>query len=328
MPLSQDDFRQVASEIADILGEKFHGPRKLVQNVVEHCGADFAREVVQDTEAVMAAGGMLTAAGDRLRTKGGVFFYLARGRMSDEVRQTIFPPHTARNRRNKGTKPQQASFRWADRLTVVPALLKQTGDAESVKITLIGRPGKVEMRDELVITTMTHSAGKPTFPRGVPALPKTPTSYTVYIGAKQWKQVESSLDDPEASLVIEGMCAYDPDLQAVAVYANRVTARELAAAKQPTSNGKAAKAEKPAKASAEKAAAPKPATPVADSLVDNLPADVARKLRELNAAADLYREKIASIETQPAGQQFGLEMTQKLLREVEDKISTLEAQHA
>jgi hypothetical protein len=51
-------------------------------------------------------------------------------------------------------------------------------------------------------------------------------------------------------------------------------------------------------------------------------------LRDLNAAADLYREKIASIETQPAGQQFGLEMTQKLLREVEDKISTLEGQSA
>jgi prefoldin subunit 5 len=61
---------------------------------------------------------------------------------------------------------------------------------------------------------------------------------------------------------------------------------------------------------------------------NHLAPDVAKKLRDLNAAADLYREKIASIETQPAGQQFGLEMTQKLLREVEDKISTLEGQSA
>lgn len=308
--MSQDDFRQVASEIADILGEKFHGPRKLVQNVVEYCGADFAQDVLRDTEAVMDAGGMLTAAGDRLRTKGGVFFYLARGRMSDELRHTIFPPHTTRNRRSKVAKPQQAAFRWSDRLVLVPTLLKQTGEAESVKITLIGRPGKTEVRDDVVITTMSHSGGKPTFPRGVPAPPKSPTSYTVYIGARQWNQVEKALESPDASLVIEGMCAYDAELQGVAVYTTHVTVRSPEIQKQ-ASNGKPKEA---------------PALPGAKAVVDKVPADVAQKLRELNAAADLYREKIARIETQPVGQQFGLDMTQKLLRDVEDKISALEGQ--
>jgi hypothetical protein len=212
-------------------------------------------------------------------------------------------------------------------LALVPDLLKQIGDAESVKITLIGRPGKVEMREELVITTMSHSAGKPTFPRGVPAMPKTPTTYTVYIGAKQWSQVESVLDTPEASIVIEGMCAYDPELQAVAVYATRVTPREANAEKPAPSNGKA-KVAKTTKAAAPAPAAPPERAAPAAAVENHLAPDVAKKLRDLNAAADLYREKIASIETQPAGQQFGLEMTQKLLREVEDKISTLEGQSA
>ena len=39
-------------------------------------------------------------------------------------------------------------------------------------------------------------------------------------------------------------------------------------------------------------------------------------------------QKLAVIEAKPAGQQFGLEMTQKLLKNVEEEISTLEAQYA
>ena len=74
--LSQDEAKQVAAEIADALGEKLHGPRRLVREVVERCGVDFARDALRDAEEVMALGGMLTAAADRLRTKGGVFFYL------------------------------------------------------------------------------------------------------------------------------------------------------------------------------------------------------------------------------------------------------------
>ena len=316
-PLSRDDLRQVASEIADILGEKFHGPRKLVQNVVEYSGVDFARDVLRDTEEVMAAGGMLTAAGDRLRTKGGVFFYLARGRMSDELRQTIFPPHTARNRRNKVSKPPTEMFQWADRLAVISSLLEDPGEARAVKITLIGRPGKMEIRDDVVITTMTHSGGSPTFPRGVPAPPKTPTTYTVYIGAKQWKQVEGHLEKPDDTLIIEGMCAYDPELQAVAVYTTRISVRgQEKEAEKPAANGQV-KAEKPLN--------PKPVP--ADEVPENVPAGVAKKLRELQAAADLYRDKIATIEAKPPGQQFGLEMTQKLLRDVQDKITALERQN-
>jgi uncharacterized coiled-coil DUF342 family protein len=49
-------------------------------------------------------------------------------------------------------------------------------------------------------------------------------------------------------------------------------------------------------------------------------------LNELRAAADLYRQKIAKLETQPADERFGLEMTQKLLRNVEVEIASLEKQ--
>lgn len=335
--MPRDDSKKVAAEIADALGEKQHGPRRLVREVVERCGVDFAREVLKDTEEVMRLGGMLTAAADRLRTKGGVFFYLARGRMSDEVRHVIFPPRTVRNRRKPESPavPPPPDFNWAERIAIVRSLLKEQGEVRTVKITLIGRPGKVETRKETVILTMSHSAGVPTFPRGVPLPPTTPTLYTVYVAAKQWKRVEAALkESTEDVLILEGMCAFDPDLQAVAVYTIKATTKFIEAAKRQDGNG-AAETAAPKKSApvAAAPAAPAPAAPAVDetplpNIPPGAPANVAQKLRELHAAAELYRQKIAALELKPAGQQFGLEMTQKLLKSVEDEISSLEAQYA
>jgi hypothetical protein len=58
------------------------------------------------------------------------------------------------------------------------------------------------------------------------------------------------------------------------------------------------------------------------------PPDAAQKLNELYASASLYRQKMATLQAKPAGQQFGLEMTQKLLKNVEDEIAALEKKYA
>jgi hypothetical protein len=179
---------------------------------------------------------------------------------------------------------------------------------------------------------MSHSAGVPTFPRGVPLPPSTPTMYTVYVAAKQWKRVEAALkESTEDLLILEGMCAFDPDLQAVAVYTIKATTKFIEAAKRVDGNGKSSDDDAPAPRRAPvEAEAPMPT--LEDTPLFNIPAaapaNVAQKLRELHAAAELYRQKIAALELKPAGQQFGMEMTQKLLKSVEDEISTLEAQYA
>lgn len=351
--MTQDDTKQLAWEIADILGEKLPGPRRLIREVVERCGADFCRETLKDTEEVMAAGGMLTNIGDRMRTKGGVFFYLARGRMSAEVRQVIFPPRNKAKPRKAAAQPTAEDLSvpeliWEERRALVMPLLNAPGEVNSVKITLIGRPGKIEVRRDVVVTTMSHRKSNQSFPRGIPPLPETPTLYTVYIAAKQWKSVEEALKDPEDLLILEGLCAFDPELQMMAVYTMKATTklsetkkREAQQAAAPKAN-QPAKAEAPAAVEALKAAAttpkpakaevkasnpaappPRPATPAS-----NLPPRAAQKLRELQEAAELYRQKIATIEAKPAGQQFGLEMTQKLLKTVEDQIEALQKQHS
>jgi hypothetical protein len=317
--------KKIADEIADALDEKQYGPRKLVRDVVEQCGADFAHEVLHDTLEVMNAGGMLTNAGDRLRTKGGVFFYLARGRMSDETREAIFPPRIVRDRRKEQVQTAHLpEFDWTQRAEVIQPLLAEQGEVKSVNITLIGHPGKVETRRDVVITTMSHTGGISTLPRGVPPLPETPTVYTVYISLRQWNRIEGTLENaPEDPLIIEGVCAFDPTLQTVTVHATRVTTRALEIEKrmqQDTTRN----------VPVEPAAEPKPAavSKPAFEIPEGAPADVAQKLRDLHAAADLYRQKIATLEAKPADQRFGLEMTQKLLGNVENEIATLEKQYA
>jgi hypothetical protein len=67
----------------------------------------------------------------------------------------------------------------------------------------------------------------PSLPKGLPALPSTPTHYTVYIAPKQWTKVAEAIRDPEDALIIEGFPAYDPTLEGIAVYATNITTKKL-----------------------------------------------------------------------------------------------------
>ncbi len=61
----------------------------------------------------------------------------------------------------------------------------------------------------------------------MPTPPPTPTAYTVYIAPKQWHKVADALRNPDDILIIEGFPAYDPALEAIAVYATNVTTKLL-----------------------------------------------------------------------------------------------------
>jgi hypothetical protein len=47
--------------------------------------------------------------------------------------------------------------------------------------------------------------------------------YTVYIGAKQWKNVAQAIQNPEDRLIVEGFAAFDPGLEGMAVFATNTT---------------------------------------------------------------------------------------------------------
>lgn len=334
------ELYRVAREIAEKLGETEPNPIKQITVLIRHFGAERMLDLLEETLKIEEQGGMMVANGQRRRTPGGVFFFLAKDRMTPDERQRLLPAQQARIKRMKAEQREREEnlkrpvFDWNARRLVVEPLLAEQGAIQTVKITLIGRPGKVERFRDMVVTTMSHELKAPTLPRGVPLPPETPTVYTVYIADKQWSKVQHVIArDPEDMLIIEGLCAYDNELSAMAVYAMSVTSRKTEAAKRQAQKQAAEEGGAPAapkKKEKERPAPSMPTPPAAVTLppiVETMPPDDAQKLRELYASAALFRQKIETIETKPEGQRFGLEMTRKLLQNVEADIAALERKH-
>jgi hypothetical protein len=105
----------------------------------------------------------------------------------------------------------------------------------SVKMTLIGRPGRVIEKGEVVITSL-QSSSVPSLPRGLPQPPDAPTTYIVYIALKQWRKVRESIQkNPDDKLIIEGYPAFDKRIGpngTMTVYAQSVTSKLLEQAKR------------------------------------------------------------------------------------------------
>ena len=221
---STESSTSLAQQIADQLGETEHSPREQIRKIVELCGTDFARTALQEALEVEARGGLMTRDGKRRRTVGGVFFYLVRGKITAEQSREIFGEPEWR-RRKQASRPSPP-FPWEERMAHLRSLLEKKGRASAVRVTLVGRPRKVKKRQDTVITVLEHSITKAGFPRGVPAPPDTPTNYAVYISARQWARVEASIvANKDDALIIEGHCAYDPDLPGIAVFATNVTTK-------------------------------------------------------------------------------------------------------
>jgi RNA recognition motif-containing protein len=81
--------RKTVQEIVTLLGESEAKPLRQIEAIVYVCGGRFAEVLAEEALAIDAQGGMFTADGTR-RTKGGIFFYLARFRMSPEARRIVY----------------------------------------------------------------------------------------------------------------------------------------------------------------------------------------------------------------------------------------------
>jgi len=91
--------RRSIEEIVATLGETEEVPLRQIEAIVRLCGVSFAQAVLKEALEIDASGGLMTSDGSHRRTKGGIFFYLARYRMSPPVRRIVY------NR--KGKMPQE-----------------------------------------------------------------------------------------------------------------------------------------------------------------------------------------------------------------------------
>lgn len=105
-PPKEDSEHAAADTISMKLGEVDRIPRAQVRRIVELCGEDFANQLLADATKLHEEGSMMTQDGSRPRTLGGVFFRLARDRMSPEDREKTFPSWAEVKRRRKERKQQ------------------------------------------------------------------------------------------------------------------------------------------------------------------------------------------------------------------------------
>lgn len=243
MDTPEAEVTAVAADIARQLNETNPGAVAQIQRIVMHLGATRAYAFLQETLAREAAGGVWTTNRSRRRTPGGTYFFLIRGQITQEEHQTIWPQHLY-----PGTKSPETRQRihrpkyefppvyWAERISAATAALENpTGEAYTMKITVIGRPGKIIERDSFVVTPLA-SVKAPPLPKGLPMTPEEPTVFLVYIAKKQWRKVAAAITDPEDKLIVEGYPVNDKKLGVIAVMTQNVTTIKLQRAQRMAEN--------------------------------------------------------------------------------------------
>jgi hypothetical protein len=331
IPLDEEQ-RALVQRITAELGEEKEEAVRQIEALVYHCGVEMAAATLEQALRVEAEGGLMIKTGKRRRTPGGVFLFLMSQQLTLQLRrETIYlyqtkPAKSGKKKKKKSDseKPQpkakSALLPWDFYRQYTPELSGKRGVATTVKITLIGRPGAIKIHQDTVMTTIEHLVKSASLPKGVPHPPTSPTSYTVYMGLKQWRKVENALqENPDDSMIIEGVCAFDAELQGMVVFANNTTTKGLEAAKREMQGQKAST----------RTPAPLPTMPEVTKypIPPNVPPSVAQKLHDLYSAADQFRHKLAALDTLPPDQRLGYAMTQKLLKNTEDQIAALERQY-
>jgi len=180
----------------------------LLTQVLRVLGQARCAAILADTLTCEASGGMLTKDGTRRRTPGGVFFQLVRERATPQERRRLFPWTATPSGPTPPQRPPQTptTLTWDDARTLMQTLTTAPpGEARTMKLTLIGRPGTVETRGQAVVFRMQGKAPG-ALPRGLPPVPtQPPMTWHVMVALRQWNRVKESLTaNQEDQLIIEG----------------------------------------------------------------------------------------------------------------------------
>lgn len=89
--MADEKSNNLAQAIAQTLGESHSSAIHKIALLVKLAGEDFTKSLVDESLQIEANGGLMTLDGSRRRSLGGIFFYLAKGKLSKELRHRIFP---------------------------------------------------------------------------------------------------------------------------------------------------------------------------------------------------------------------------------------------
>lgn len=89
--MTDEKTKEQVQEIAAVLGETQGYALHKIALLLKLAGEDFTKALVEENLQIEGKGGLMTLDGKRRRTPGGVFFYLAKGKLPKELRKRIFP---------------------------------------------------------------------------------------------------------------------------------------------------------------------------------------------------------------------------------------------
>lgn len=199
---------EIVSEVQQIAQALDERRLDLVSAAVETLGVDRTRAFLDQTVALEAAGGMPTKNDQRRRTPGGVFFQLIKDQVTKEERKIIFRQEQKKKKKKRpASKPAEPRvfMTWDEAKQLIGQAIKTTGEARTVKVTLIGRPLKIIQQKDCVVVSLKGREPK-TLPKGLPPVPEgSAITWAVFIVTKQWIRVKESIEaNDNDQLIIEG----------------------------------------------------------------------------------------------------------------------------
>ncbi len=222
----------------------------LIRSIGGMLGMEAVEELFQRTLEIEAAGGMMTKEGDRRRTTGGVFFLLARDRMTSRQRRKVFglPPRPLNTKKERKPsppptppKPKPAAIDLAQAVALLKATLSidpQKRGTAVMKTTIIGRPKQIKKLGECTLVVLGQKA-PPAMPKGLPPVPDTSkATIAVFIANKQWEKAEAALKaDEKDEIIVEGYPVNDPKNQLTGIWAQSCTTKGIQRAKRAAEGG-------------------------------------------------------------------------------------------
>ncbi len=229
--------RAAIDEIAAQFGETEDEPKRLIKRALRTLGEERVRAFVAQALEVETAGGLLLPDGSRRRTPGGVLFHLMRTGIDKKTSRKIFWSHTTPQGQGpqgtaQGVDTDATPFDWTAFAAAAAEAMSGAGEATTVKLTVIGKPGTVVERGDVALVAM-RSEKAPAFPKGVPAPESPQTDYMALVGMKQWRKVAEALAaNPDDKVIIEGYPTVRPDFVGITVHATSATTTGIQAAKR------------------------------------------------------------------------------------------------
>ncbi len=191
-------------KIAKHLGETEKQPLRTIERITKVLGEERAMALLDETLKLEANGGLQTDDGLQRRTPGGVYFKLVKNKATSRERWLIF-----NYKRPAKPKPKPEPVTWEEIEHLSTKILDLPGEVSKVKLTLIGTPGRVIEKGDVVLTSL-KSTKAPSLPKGLPKPPPESVTYLVFIAKKQWQKIKDSVENnPDDKLIIEGYPVFD-----------------------------------------------------------------------------------------------------------------------